>query len=88
MRVSPKMWSTRFFDESGRGIFHRLQHFQVEAPCIHYFVFDLLISSGRDLSKLPLSERRKLLTALKLGAITCKRIGANPAAPELSAPIG
>lgn len=45
-------------------IFHRLQHFQGEAPCIHYFVFDLLISSGRDLTKLPLSERRKLLTTL------------------------
>jgi hypothetical protein len=28
-------------------IFHRLQHFQVEVPCIHYFVLDLLISSGR-----------------------------------------
>ena len=53
-------------DESGRPDFRRLQHFQVEAPRIHYFVFDLLISKGRDLTKLPLSERRELLAVLKL----------------------
>jgi DNA ligase D-like protein (predicted ligase) len=53
-------------DDSGRPDFHRLQHFGAEAPRIHYFVFDLLISNGRDLTRLPLSERRKLLAALTL----------------------
>ena len=53
-------------DDSGRPDFHRLQHFGAESARIHYFVFDLLISNGRDLTKLPLSERRKHLAALKL----------------------
>jgi len=53
-------------DDSGRPDFHRLQHFVAEAARIHYFVFDLLISNGRDLTKLPLSERRKHLAALEL----------------------
>jgi DNA ligase D-like protein (predicted ligase) len=53
-------------DESGRPDFHRLQHFTAEASRIRYFVFDLLISDGRDLTKLTLIERRKLLTGLKL----------------------
>src|SRR5919108_2544832 len=48
-------------DDSGRPDFHRLQHFGAESARIHYFVFDLLISNGRDLTKLPLSERRKHL---------------------------
>ena len=53
-------------DDSGRPDFHRLQHFGAEAPRIHYFVFDLIVSNGRDVTKLPLSERRKLLAALSL----------------------
>ena len=53
-------------DEWGRPDFHRLQHFAAEAARIHYFVFDLLISNGRDLTKLPLSKRRKLFAKLKL----------------------
>jgi DNA ligase D-like protein (predicted ligase) len=53
-------------DDSGRPDFYRLQHFGAEAPRIHYFVFDLLISNGRDLTRLPLIERRKLLGALTL----------------------
>jgi DNA ligase D-like protein (predicted ligase) len=53
-------------DESGRPDFHRLQHFTAEASRIHYFVFDLLISKGHDLTPLPLTERRKLLKAIKL----------------------
>jgi ATP-dependent DNA ligase len=53
-------------DESGRPDLHRLQHFTAEAPRIHYFVFDLLIVEGRDLTSLPLTERRKLLKSVKL----------------------
>lgn len=53
-------------DDSGRPDFHRLQHFTAEAPRIHYFVFDVLILRGHDLAQLPLTERRKLLKAMKL----------------------
>ena len=37
-------------DESGKPGFHLLQHFTAEASRIHYFVFDLLILEGRDLT--------------------------------------
>ncbi len=53
-------------DESGRPDFHHLQHFTAEASRIHYFVFDLLVFKGRDLTGLPLTERRKLLKSIKL----------------------
>ena len=53
-------------DESGRPDFHGLQHFTAEASRIHYFVFDLLILKQGDLTSLPLTERRKLLKAIKL----------------------
>lgn len=53
-------------DDSGRPDFHRLQHYGAEASRIHYFVFDLLIWKGRDLTQLPLSERRGLLAGVKL----------------------
>src|SRR5258705_1157008 len=53
-------------DESGRPDFHRLQHFTAEASRIHYFVFDLLVFKERDVTNLPLTERRKLLKSIKL----------------------
>jgi bifunctional non-homologous end joining protein LigD len=53
-------------DESGRPDFHRLQHFTAERSRIHYFIFDLLILNGRDLTSLPLIERRKLLKSITL----------------------
>jgi bifunctional non-homologous end joining protein LigD len=53
-------------DESGRRDFHRLQHFTAEASRIRYFVFDLIILRGRDLTELPLSERRELMKTFKL----------------------
>jgi len=53
-------------DESGRPDFHRLQHFTAEDSRIRYFVFDLIILRGRDLTRLPLNERRELMKTLKL----------------------
>jgi DNA ligase D-like protein (predicted ligase) len=53
-------------DESGRPDFHRLQHFTAEASRIRYFVFDLIILRGRDLTGLPLDERRELMKTFKL----------------------
>jgi bifunctional non-homologous end joining protein LigD len=52
-------------DKSGRPDFQRLQHFTAERSRIHYFVFDLVLKQ-RDLTNLPLTERRKLLKSIKL----------------------
>jgi ATP-dependent DNA ligase len=50
-----------------RSDFHRLQHFAAGASRICYFVFDLLIWNGRDLTKTPLTKRRELMkSVLKL----------------------
>jgi len=73
-------------DDSGRPDFHRLQHFTAEASRIHYFVFDLLILKGRDLTRLPLSERRTLLKTIKLsGRIRLSEQFDIPAADMVSA---
>jgi DNA ligase D-like protein (predicted ligase) len=54
-------------DESGRPNFNLLQSFRKEASHIHYFIFDILICDNRDLTRLPLNERRKLMkSVLKL----------------------
>ena len=59
-------------DESGRPDFNLLQNFRAEASRIHYYVFDLLCWKGRDLTRLPLNERRALLKSVVV--ITDKRI--------------
>jgi bifunctional non-homologous end joining protein LigD len=51
-------------DDSGRPDFNLLQKFRAEASRIHYYVFDLLCWSDRDLTRLPLVERRALLKSL------------------------
>jgi DNA ligase D-like protein (predicted ligase) len=51
-------------DESGKPNFHRLQHSAAEASRIHYFVFDVLVSNGNDLTRLSLVERRSHLGAI------------------------
>jgi hypothetical protein len=53
-------------DNSGRPDFHRLQHYGAEQSRIQYFGFDLLVLNERDLTDLPLPERRKLLKSVKL----------------------
>jgi bifunctional non-homologous end joining protein LigD len=53
-------------DESGRPDFHGLQHFTAERSRIRYFVFDLLVFEGRDLTNLPLTTRRKALAGIKI----------------------
>src|SRR5438876_1200508 len=53
-------------DESGRPDFNLLQNFRGAASHIHFSVFDLLIYQGRDLTRLPLVERREIMrSALK-----------------------
>jgi bifunctional non-homologous end joining protein LigD len=51
-------------DESSRPNFNLLQSFRSEASRIHYFIFDMLICDNRDLTRLPLSERRQLMKSL------------------------
>lgn len=51
-------------DDSGRPNFNLLSQFRSEASRIHYFIFDLLVCNGRDLTKLPLSERREFVKSL------------------------
>jgi ATP-dependent DNA ligase len=51
-------------DDSGRPNFNLLQNFRTAASRIHYYVFDLLCCEGRDLTRLPLIERRALLKSV------------------------
>jgi ATP-dependent DNA ligase len=51
-------------DDSGRPDFKLLRNFRAEASRIHYYIFDLLCCKGRDLTRLPLMERRALLNSL------------------------
>jgi DNA ligase D-like protein (predicted ligase) len=54
-------------DDSGRPNFNLLAQFRSGASRIHYFIFDLLVRNDRDLTKLPLGERRELMkSVLKL----------------------
>jgi len=48
-------------DEGGRPNFNLLQQSRSEGHRICYFVFDLLLYEGRDVTGLPLTERRELL---------------------------
>jgi DNA ligase D-like protein (predicted ligase) len=52
-------------DDAGRPTFHLLQEFRSQASRIRYFIFDLLVFKGRDLTGLPLTERRKFLSEIK-----------------------
>jgi DNA ligase D-like protein (predicted ligase) len=51
-------------DETGRPNFNLLQNFRSAASRIQYYVFDLLCLNERDLTGLPLIERRALLKSL------------------------
>ena len=51
-------------DDSGRPDFNLLQNFRAEASRIHYYIFDLLRWKDRDLTHVPLVERRALLKSV------------------------
>jgi bifunctional non-homologous end joining protein LigD len=56
-------------DASGFPNFNLLQNYRSEAARIHFFVFDLLVYQGRDLTRLPLIERREIVrSALKFSS--------------------
>ena len=48
-------------DEDGRPSFSALQHSRFTPDTLYFYVFDLLAYKGKDLRKLPLVERRRLL---------------------------
>ena len=48
-------------DDQGLPNFNLIQHSRRAASCICYFIFDLLIYEGRDLTRLPLMERRRVM---------------------------
>ncbi|HKT79628.1 MAG TPA: non-homologous end-joining DNA ligase [Vicinamibacterales bacterium] len=49
------------FDEDGRPSFSALQNYAGRATPIIYFIFDMMVLSGRDLKNEPLEARRQLL---------------------------
>ena len=49
------------FDESGRPSFNALQNFGSAPGPVEYYVFDVMVLSGRDLMREPLEKRRELL---------------------------
>src|SRR3954470_13490152 len=49
------------FDESGRPSFNALQNYGSAAAPVVYYLFDVLVLSGRALRRLPLQKRRELL---------------------------
>jgi DNA ligase D-like protein (predicted ligase) len=51
------------FDEEGRPSFTLLQNYGSEATPLGYFVFDVLVLAGRDVTQEPLSARQALLEA-------------------------
>jgi len=59
-------------DDSGRPDFNLLQNSRAEASRIQYYIFDLLCWKDRDLTRVPMVERRALLKSLV--AIRDKRI--------------
>jgi ATP-dependent DNA ligase len=48
-------------DESGRPSFNTLQNFGSSKAPIYFYAFDLPMLAGRDLTSLPLQQRRDLL---------------------------
>lgn len=71
-------------DEHGRSDFNLLQNFRSAESKIHYYVFDILALKGRDVSTLPLAERRKILDkALKRN----DHISTSPAETKAAAKI-
>jgi DNA ligase D-like protein (predicted ligase) len=51
-------------DDTGRPDFNLLQNFRGAAAHIHYYIFDLLVCKDRDLTRVPLIERRVMLKSL------------------------
>ena len=51
-------------DDEGRSDFNLLQNFRSAEKKIYYYAFDVLVYKGKDVSQLPLDERRALLAKI------------------------
>lgn len=51
-------------DEDGKSDFGLLQNFRSAESMIHFYVFDILVLKGKDVSQLPLLKRRALFTKI------------------------
>ncbi len=51
-------------DENGRPNFNLLQNFRSAGTNIRYFAFDILMHKGKELIRLPLSQRRQVLASV------------------------
>lgn len=51
-------------DENGRPNFNLLQNFRSADTNIQYFAFDILMHKGKELTRLPLSQRRQVLASV------------------------
>jgi ATP-dependent DNA ligase len=55
------MWSSTFFDDTGRPSFSALQNYGSASGLLVYYVFDVIIVGGEDVMALPLERRREIL---------------------------
>ncbi len=51
-------------DENGQADFQNLQHYDEHIHNLHYYVFDLLQVNGKDITDLPITDRKELLKTL------------------------
>ena len=70
-RFSPnrEMWSSTFTDPAGRPSFNALQNYGSSATPLVYYVFDVLILAGEDVTSEQLVRRRALLQARVLSKL-------------------
>jgi ATP-dependent DNA ligase len=63
------MWSSTFLDASGRPSFNALQNYGSSQIPILYYVFDLIVLSGRDVMAESMKRRRELLQSQVLARL-------------------
>jgi bifunctional non-homologous end joining protein LigD len=51
-------------DAQGRSVFNLPQHFRSAEAQIRYYTFDILAMKGKNLTQLPLAERRQILNKI------------------------
>src|SRR5437016_11179577 len=61
-----RLWMAKWSQlmTTGRPDFNLLQNFRAEASRIQYYIFDLLCWKDRDLTRVPMVERRALLKSV------------------------
>lgn len=58
------------FDEEGRPSFNALQNYGTSSAPVVYYVFDVMVLAGKDVTREPLSTRRRLLERKVLPKLT------------------